>query len=451
MINPDYTARVRAWLDTDAPARFTSRDVCEALDLPFDAAGLRAAGMALRALGCTHRRNQGTRYWLRPGVPQGPRGEHATAPTPQIATGLELRAQTTKVRADGSLDHRYDKTGLARPDGYDGVPEGHHVAKETVRVDGDGRVGLRYVTTRPDVVRQEREMLAAWERHAALYAGLAAAVPTPGPVDDDLITLYPLGDPHQGLLAWAPETGENYDLEIGARELVRCVRIMVDRAPPSKRAIITNLGDFYHAQDGTNRTPTSGHQLDVDGRWPKVLDAGHAVLRAIVDAALTKHEHVTIRNLPGNHDPRVAVELMFWLRAVYEREPRVHVADAYAHIQYDHFGTNLFGWTHGDAAKPGELPAIMAADHDGSGTGLWGATSCHVWHTGHVHHLNVHESPGCIVETHRTLAARDAYHAKRYRAGRSLQAITYHRAFGYDGRVNVELARVRAALKGQAA
>jgi hypothetical protein len=163
-----------------------------------------------------------------------------------------------------------------------------------------------------------------------------------------------------------------------------------------------------------------------------------------VDAALAKHEVVIVINLPGNHDPRVAAELAMWLRAVYEREPRVQIRDAYRAHQYERHGCVLLGFHHGDRSKPGELPAIMATDRASD----WGETTERVWHCGHVHHLTRHETPGCIVETHRTMAGADAWHAGKYRAGRSLQAITYHSQFGEESRDTVSLARVRAAMKG---
>jgi hypothetical protein len=377
-------------------------------------------------------------------TPRGPSGDHHSTPAVQLAPGLELKAQTVKVKADGSLDHRYDKSHTARNEmPFETVPENWLATKLTTRVDADGRPGMQYVTSKPEEAARFAAMTDAWKRHAEVMAGLAFPVPAPEHTDDDLVALYPLGDPHIGMLAWAPEVGEHFDLKIATRELLTCVRLLVAGAPNAKRAIITNLGDFFHAQDDTQRTPGHGHKLDVDGRHAKVLDAGHALLRAIVDAALEKHEHVTIRNLPGNHDPQVAAGLAMWLRAVYEREPRVTVADAYASYQFDRFGCCLFGWAHGDGAKSEALPLLMAnAERE-----AWGATTEHVWHTGHVHHLSTKEYTGCVVETHRTMAGKDHWHAsKGYSAKRSLSVISYHRQYGEVSRNRVGLERVRNAI-----
>lgn len=378
-------------------------------------------------------------------TPRGPSGAHATTPPPQLAEGQELKAQTTRIGADGSLHHRYDKTQIARnPAEFETVPAGHHVTKTTTRIDADGRVGMQYVTAQHDAAAREAAMIEAWGRHAALYEGLAGVSRMPAPGQDaDVIALYPLGDPHIGMLAWAPEAGEHFDLKIALRELLTCVRIMVESAPPASQAIITNLGDFLHAQNDDQRTPGHGHKLDVDGRYAKVLDAGHVLLRGIVDAALVRHAHVTIRNLPGNHDPQVAAELAMWLRAVYEREPRVTVADAFAPYQFDRFGCCLFGWAHGDGAKAEALPLLMANAQAEN----WGATTEHVWHTGHVHHLSRKEFTGCVVETHRTMAGKDFWHtSKGYSAKRSLQVIAYHHEFGEVTRNTVGIERVRVAI-----
>lgn len=370
--------------------------------------------------------------------PRGPGGG--------IPAGLELAGKSVRTDADGNPTGGWD---LMRRAGGDepavAIPAGHHLKSSAIAQRGDGSVIMQWSKWDQPAADREAAMLAAWERHAAVYAGLYAPTPAPDPagLDSELLTLYPLGDPHIGLLSWAPETGDHYDLNIGTRELIATVRRMVACAPPSHTGMIVNLGDFLHAQDDSNVTPGHGNKLDVDGRHAKVLDAGHACLRAIVDAALQKHERVIVINLPGNHDPRVSAELAMWLRAVYEREPRVVVRDAFRAHQYERHGNVLLGFHHGDRCKPGELPAIMATDRATD----WGETQERVWHCGHVHHLTRHETPGCVVETHRTMAGADAWHAGKYRAGRSLQAITYHSQYGEVSRATVNLARIREKMR----
>jgi hypothetical protein len=381
-------------------------------------------------------------------VPRGPSG---SPPVPHLHHGLELAGQSVCSDDAGAVTAVWD-LGRKAPDPNPApIPEGFPPRKVSTFTVPGGERG-RWTTYAPGEVARANMIAEAWERHAAVYAGLAGTAPAPEHTNTDLCTLYPLGDPHIGMLAWAPETGTHWDLSIATREILACVRELVASAPASERAIVTNLGDFLHAQDDANMTPGHGNKLDVDGRFAKVLDAGHALLRAIVDAALTRHRHVTVRNLPGNHDPRVATELAFWLRAVYENEPRVTVADAFRVHQYDQFGSNLIGWTHGDRGPGKELPEVMATDCAPGGRGIvdgWGTARYRVWHTGHVHHESTKEYPGCDVESHGILPPGDAWHAGRYRSRRRMSAITLHRDYGEIARASVGIERVHARVRAE--
>ena len=104
-----------------------------------------------------------------------------------------------------------------------------------------------------------------------------------------------------------------------------------------------------------------------------------------------------------------------------------------------HFGKVLIGSTHGDMAKPANLPLIMAADKQKE----WGSSDFRYWYVGHVHHKDIKEHPGCIVESCRTLAGRDAWHtAMGYRAGRDMQLIVHHRNFGETVRIRCDVSMV---------
>ncbi|MCQ8140289.1 hypothetical protein, partial [Vibrio parahaemolyticus] len=86
--------------------------------------------------------------------------------------------------------------------------------------------------------------------------------------------VYPIADPHIGMLAWKPQTGADNDLKIMSGRLLTTATRLVSEAPRARQGLIVNLGDWYHANDQRNVTPRSQHQLDVDGRWFKVLRAG---------------------------------------------------------------------------------------------------------------------------------------------------------------------------------
>jgi hypothetical protein len=129
----------------------------------------------------------------------------------------------------------------------------------------------------------------------------------------------------------------------------------------------------------------------------------------------------------GNHDDHSALVLAIALDMFYSREPRVEIDTSPAAYHYHRFGDCLIGVTHGDGPKLERLPAIMAADRAAD----WGRTKHRYWYTGHVHHQQTKEFPGCIVESFRTLSPRDAWAARAgYRSGRDMNVDVLHRKHG---------------------
>lgn len=375
-------------------------------------------------------------------VPRPPRGP---AKKPHyIPEGHELAGVSRLKDASGDTVQEWDKTRVAGAEKPPvDVPPSFLLQKTSTMQRGDGSVAVQWSSYSPKEAERWEAIKQAVIEHVATYVLPAETVEAPVALRGDLLTCYPLGDPHIGMMAWAAEVGQNFDLKIAERELCECVLQLVDRAPPSYRAIVGNVGDFFHAQDNEQRTPKSGNKLDVDGRAGKVALVGFRILRTIIDTALRKHCVVDVRNVPGNHDPHASLWLPLLLGAAYENEPRVTIQPGNNPYQFDTFGKNLIGWCHGDGAKLDDLGEIMATDEPAK----WGAASFRYWLTGHVHHDTEKELRGCVVNTFRTLAGPDAWHHHSgYRSGRSLKALTYHREYGLDSTTMVGVERVRAAL-----
>lgn len=311
----------------------------------------------------------------------------------------------------------------------EGMTPGWHVGKVTVQVGPDG-VEREWIRAMPDA---ERRLEALLEACAAMKDRIPLAEPIAAPEHcvDDLLAVYPMGDPHVGMYAWGDETGASFDLQIAERVHVAAVDHLVSLAPPASQALILNVGDFFHADNPTNRTPKSGHLLDVDTRWRKVLEVGIRTECRMIDRALQRHDRVTVINVPGNHDETSAHVLSIALEHHYANNPRVTVDPSPAAFRYFRFGDCLIGSTHGNRTKAQDLESIMAHDRPQD----WAATvGRRHWYTGHVHHDTVKECRNCTVETVRTLAARDAWHAAEgYRSGRDMKLDIWHAT---RGRIN---------------
>jgi hypothetical protein len=306
------------------------------------------------------------------------------------------------------------------------TPDGFEVSGVSTMYDDEGNVKLQWVKT-----KQEAEKLLELALEATKDAFTEIKVPrikAPKKFDaKNLLTVYPMGDPHIGMYAWAEEAGEDFDVKIAERNLVTATERLVACAPASEHALIVNVGDFYHSDTMDNRTSRSGHALDVDTRWANVLRVGVRAMRSCIEAALRKHKKVHVINEIGNHDDHTAQVLTLALTMAYEDNPRVTFDESPGRFHYYRFGKVLIGVTHGDTVKPDKLGGIMATDRALD----WGETHRRYWYTGHIHTRNTFELPGCEVESFRTLAAKDAWTASMgYRSGRDMYCIVIHEEFG---------------------
>lgn len=316
------------------------------------------------------------------------------------------------------------------------VPDGFRV-KGTSTLYKDGQPVIQWVKSAIDAERQYELMQEA-------VRALCADVPRAEPVmvrsleryQHDTMAVYPLGDPHIGMLSWADETGQDWDLEIAEDKFISVFNRLIAAAPRCNEAVIVNLGDYFHYDNMEGVTSRSGHSLDVDSRYAKMVRVGVRIMRAMIEYALGHHATVRVINVCGNHDDTSSIFLSVALANIYEREPRVIIDDSPTPYHYVKFGKCLIGAHHGHSTKMQNLPGIMATDRARD----WGETEYRYWLTGHIHHDSMKEYPGCKVESFRTLAAKDAYATwGGYRAGQDSKCIVYHRDHGEIERHTVAL------------
>lgn len=315
------------------------------------------------------------------------------------------------------------------------TPPGFAVKGVSTLYNADGEQTAQWVKTtaeaeRPEALREA--ILEAFED----YRGRGKVSAAPKHSDADLMTVYPMGDPHLGAYSWAEETGDDFDLKIAEQNLCESVSRLVACSPKSEVGLILNLGDFFHSDTSENRTLRSGHALDVDTRWAKVLRVGVRAMMQCIESACRKHQTVIVKNLIGNHDDHTSQMLSIALGLFYEGNERVIIDESPSKFWFHRFGRVLIGATHGDTCKPTALPGIMAHDRAGD----WGETKHRYWYTGHIHSQTVMEFPGVLWESFRTLAGKDAWTAsKGYRSGRDMYAIVHAKDHGEVERHRVDI------------
>lgn len=364
--------------------------------------------------------------------------------SPTVTPPMVMKGQSILRNKAGLEVARWDKTKLAGRDDSEvaHIPDPKKITKISTYYDQLGNVAAQWVSERPEDIAREQ----AWLAFAADLAGkLPKARPTKAPdaTAKDLLAVYPVGDHHVGMRAWAEETQDaNYDLNIAGELLAGASERLIESCPPCDQAVIAFLGDFLHYDSYAAITPTHGHLLDADGRYPKMVRAGVRMIRAMIAAALKRHKAVHVIFATGNHDISSSAFLRIMLAALYEDEKRVTVDETPSRYHYYEWGKILLGVHHGDRAKMDKLPAIMAHDQHEA----WGRTRYRLWITGHIHHDSRKEFPGCHVESFGVLAPLDAHGAASgYRSQRSMKALVFHRDHGEQERHTVNPNMLEAA------
>jgi hypothetical protein len=244
--------------------------------------------------------------------------------------------------------------------------------------------------------------------------------------DTSLRTCFPIGDHHLGMLAWRPEVGASYDLDIGERLLGQAMSALYDRTDYATSALLVGLGDFMHYDGKLPITQRGGNILDSDGRYRKMIRVALRSWRTMIDLAAFKFAEVHVIVASGNHDEFSMAFVSEALALHYGANPRIHIDTTAGRFHYHRYGGNLIGVTHGDLAKAEQLPGVMAYDrpHD------WANTRHHTWWTGHVHHYSDRPFAGCNVESFGILPPPDAYAFNLgYRSKREMKAIVLN----FDG------------------
>tara|TARA_R110000822_G_scaffold216820_1_gene351370 strand:+ start:545 stop:1693 length:1149 start_codon:yes stop_codon:yes gene_type:complete len=305
------------------------------------------------------------------------------------------------------------------------VPDGFKLKGTSTLYDDDGNQRLQWVKSTADNDRQEEMFREAVEAMAESLPR-SKAVAAPKATAENLMACYPVGDHHFGMLSWHEETGDDYDIKIGERLLMGAMDHLVKSVPKCGAATIVLLGDFLHI-DTFKSTSESGHLLDSDSRYPRMVRAAIRAVRYMIRTALQHHAKVHVVVEIGNHDLSSSVFLMECLHNIYEKEDRVSIDRSPRHFHYFSHGSCLVGVHHGHGTKMANLPLIMAADRPEE----WGKATHRYWWTGHIHHDSVKDHAGCRVESFRILPPADAWAAnKGYRSGRDMKAIVLHSEFG---------------------
>lgn len=302
-----------------------------------------------------------------------------------------------------------------------------------------------WVKTKADTVFQQQMMREFAEAFCSQVEPLKA-VPAPKRkgLDTDIIPWFQIGDAHIGMLAHFAEVGHNFDLKIAERELVKAMMILIDETPNCERCVIQDLGDATHYENFSATTEASGHALDADGRFPKMIHVYARIMRAIIDKALSKFKFVDVIVNQGNHSRTNDIWMGVYLKGIYEKNKRLHVLNNSSVFIPYRMGNTFVLCHHTDKCKPSQLAGVMANDFAQD----WGETTYHYIDGGHVHHRQTSkELNGAIYESWNQLAPMDKYaHDHGYRSRSCLTVVMRSKTYGEKKRNTLPVEEVKDLL-----
>jgi hypothetical protein len=353
----------------------------------------------------------------------------------QIAERLNVDSRSV-YRIMRRVKERAAKSGYSpEHDWNHPVPDGHKIKGVSTFYDDDGRPVRQWVKSQTDEKRQFEILL---ERLEEAHSGIPPFKPSkkPGKVESSLLSLLTVTDFHLGMYAYEAETGEDWDIKIARDVFLNSIHDMVSASPKAGTGMLCQLGDFLHWDGILNVTPQSGHILDADTRYAKLVDLTMSVMAEAVNIMLAHFGRVVIVNAEGNHDISGSIWLRKHLAHLFSKDRRVQVIDNdYPYYAYLH-GQTMLGFHHGHKMKLPQLHKLFASEP--RFREMWGKSNYTYIHTGHYHHERVVEDGGAVAEQHPTLAARDAYAARGgWVSRRGAKIITYHDVDGEVSRITV--------------
>lgn len=316
--------------------------------------------------------------------------------------------------------------------GYD-VPQTHFVKGYSTLYDGDGNIKQEWVKT--DIEKQD-----AYEAIREAVENLTDEMPREKTVklpkinNNDLASCYVLTDYHLGQLSWGDECGEDWDMEIAYELINNWFGSAIKSAPNSHTGVLCQLGDFLHWDGMEAVTPSSGHVLDADSRFPKLVDLSIKALRIIIKMMLEKHKHVHVVLAEGNHDMSSSIWLRSLFSALFENEPRVTIDNTHSPFYCFEWGLTSLFFHHGHKKRIGQISNVFAGKY----REVFGRTKYSYGHMGHMHHIDVKEDQLMVIEQHPTLSAKDAHSARGgYASKRAANVVTYSKKYGEVSRMTI--------------
>jgi ribosomal protein L31 len=328
------------------------------------------------------------------------------------------------------------------PDNFtEHAPAGYGLSHSTVHI-VDGEVKQEWQRIKPIVSDAD---LAQYLSQRIPVSKLE--LPDKKQCNENLMLEWLVYDSHIGMLAHEAETGNNYDCKIAKHLQIAAGKILFQSFGPIKEAVIVLGGDNQQADNRSGKTEKSGHIVDTDSRYYKMIWAAYETAVSCIEIAAHFAERVRVIVLSGNHDYHSALHLAVQLHAHFRNHDRIIIDTSPERHRFYSWGRQVFMSTHGDVnAKRIGPYALQQAIRRGYASDKDMRLYVRM---GHLHKREkrvpelLTEDDGVVIERFPTLAAMEAYSIEgAYTSVRATAARLWHKDHGIFGGREITLGEI---------
>lgn len=251
--------------------------------------------------------------------------------------------------------------------------------------------------------------------------------------DGHLLVIDP-ADIHIGKLCDAFETGEDYNSQIAVQRVLEGVQGILDKSAGFHIDKILFVGgnDILHI-DTPRRTTTSGTPQDTDGMWYRNFLTAKQLYVDLLEKLIALADVHFVFN-PSNHDYTHGFFLADTIKTHFRQATNITFDCSLSHRKAFRYGENLIGTTHGDGAKHGDLPLLLATEFPMD----WSLTKHRYVYMHHVHHKMSKDYQGVTVESLRSASGTDSWHHRNgYQyAPKAIEGFLHHKKHGQIARLS---------------
>jgi len=281
---------------------------------------------------------------------------------------------------------------------------------------------MSYQDVKDEIVREMKE-------HAPKYPSIKRDKLK----DAHLLVIDP-ADIHIGKLAVKSETGEDYNSAIAVLRVLEAVQSLINKCSGFKVDKVMYIigNDILHI-DTPKRTTTSGTPQDTTGMWHENFLIAKRLHISVIES-LMQVADVYVQYDPSNHDYMSGFFLADTISSWFSNSKHVTFNTTASHRKYFRYHNNLIGTTHGDGAKEGDLPLLMAHE-----TGKDWAECKHKYiYTHHIHHKKSKDYMGVTIESMRSPSGPDSWHHRNgyLHSPKGIDAFIHHPTDGQVARIS---------------